>query len=192
MLTGYEIDQINRAKEEHKGQVVMLNKPLELGAMISEDDVFLQNVDQDLIGANHFYDKASVIGLTTTVALNEKTILSAAFFSTKTFYTPSENHGITTLKLNAEEALCWQLKAGESVELIYIDLNYKGLNLGEVTIKSIFNENLGKIESPSNTTYDQAYVSLNPMYVVIEAKTEVVKQIIEVRGNGRFEMIKVK
>lgn len=189
VLTGYEVNQINLAKQEEKVDVFVSSHALTSGSQIEEKDIVTIQVDKSLMSEHLITDKTALLGLTVKVDLPEKTLLNQAFFTERTHYEPSPEHAITTLKLNAEEAMCWRLEKGEQVSLIYVDLNFKDLILGEITIKGIFNENM--VERHDMDKGGISETGLLPSFVVIEGKTSVINNVIALRGNGRFELVKI-
>lgn len=186
VLTGYEVNQINLAKQDEKVDVFVTAHVLTAGTQIEEKDIDSIKMDKALMNEHMIIDKAAIIGMTIKLDLPEKTLLNQAFFTEKTHYEPSPEHAMTTLKLNAEEAMCWRLEKGERVSLMYIDLNFEGLLLGEIIVKGIFNENM--VERHDE---DKNETGLLPSYVVIEGKSTVINKVVELRGNGRFELVKI-
>ncbi len=186
VLTGYEVNQINHAKQEDKIDVFVTSHALTAGTMIEEKDIDSIKIDHSLMSEHLITDKSALIGMTIKVDLPEKTILNRAFFTERTQYEPSPENALTTLKLNAEEAMCWRIEKGEQVSLMYIDLNFEGLLLGEIIIKGVFYENMvERQDTGKNET------ALLPSFVVIEGKSSVIDKVVELRGNGRFEIVKI-
>ena len=189
VLTGYEVNQIHLAKQEDKVDVYVTARALTSGSQIEEKDVVSIKIDKVFMNEHLLTDKTELIGLTTKVDLPEKTLLNRALLTERTHYEPSPEHSMTTLKLNAEEAMCWRLEKGEQVSLIYVDLNYEGLLLGEIIIKGIFNENLIELHEISKN--DVFETGLLPAFVVIEGKSTLISKVVALRGNGRFELVKI-
>lgn len=186
VLTGYEVNQINHAKQEDKIDVFVTSHALTAGTLIEEKDIDSIKIDHSLMSEHLITDKSALIGMTIKVDLPEKTILNRAFFTERTQYEPSPENALTTLKLNAEEAMCWRIEKGEQVSLMYIDLNFEGLLLGEIIIKGVFYENMvERQDTGKNET------ALLPSFVVIEGKSSVIDKVVELRGNGRFEIVKI-
>lgn len=186
VLTGYEVNQINHAKQEDKIDVFVTSHALTAGTMIEEKDIDSIKIDHSLMSEHLITDKSALIGMTIKVDLPEKTILNRAFFTERTQYEPSPENALTTLKLNAEEAMCWRIEKGEQVSLMYIDLNFEGLLLGEIIIKGVFYENMVERQDPGKNE-----TALLPSFVVIEGKSSVIDKVVELRGNGRFEIVKI-
>lgn len=186
VLTGYEVNQINHAKQEDKIDVFVTSHALTAGTMIEEKDIDSIKIDHSLMSEHLISDKSALIGMTIKVDLPEKTILNRAFFTERTQYEPSPENALTTLKLNAEEAMCWRIEKGEQVSLMYIDLNFEGLLLGEIIIKGVFYENMVERQDPGKNE-----TALLPSFVVIEGKSSVIDKVVELRGNGRFEIVKI-
>lgn len=186
VLTGYEVNQINHAKQEDKIDVFVTSHALTAGTMIEEKDIDSIKIDHSLMSEHLITDKSALIGMTIKVDLPEKTILNRAFFTERTQYEPSPENALTTLKLNAEEAMCWRIEKGEQVSLMYIDLNFEGLLLGEIIIKGVFYENMVERQDPGKNE-----TALLPSFVIIEGKSSVIDKVVELRGNGRFEIVKI-
>lgn len=189
ILTGYEVNLINQAKQEKKIDVYVSSQTLSAGTQIEEDDIVSMQIDESLMSENLVTDKKALLGLTIKVDLPKKTLLNLSFFTERDHFEPSPEHSITTLKLNAEEAMCWRLEKGEQVSLIYVDLNFEGLILGEITIKGIFNENM--VECHDMNKNDIIETSILPSFVVIEGSSSVINKVVALRGNGRFELVKI-
>ena len=130
--------------------------------------------DQRINGS--FTEKESILGQTLIVNLPKNTVLSKDMLKEQSYHVPEKGHSITTIKLSPEASLCWQFRDGERVEVLSVNLEGKITELGEVMIKEVFDQNIEKIGVP--------------IYVVIEAKHQIIESIVSHRMAERLELIK--
>ncbi len=180
LITGFEIKQINVAQMDTRVPIVILKETLEVGSVLSTDNLEIINVDEALAVENTFYKVDDVVGKTLAIALTKGTILSTSMITEQTFFTPSKGHALTALKLSPESIMCWEVNNGEVVELVHVSLDGELRHIGKVVVKGYYDQEM---------VSDSNYTSL-PLFILVEGERHIIDEIIRSRDNGRIEVTK--
>lgn len=180
IITGLEINKINAAKDLKQTQIVILNRDLKAGEVITSSDLSVVKMPSDLTGDSNFYDKFEIEGNTLALDMPANTVLVKEMIIEHAFFVPESGNGITAIKLNPEEAMCWAVNTGESVIVHFVDLKGEVFEIGEVFVKGNFDQSLSQ-----NTNHTSV-----PVFLLIEGKYEIVQKIIASRNLGRIEIVK--
>lgn len=178
LLTYYEFNLINEQKISYVTKVVALRHDLPEGAEISDQDLQIVSIPNQIYNKNYFLDKNDVVGNTLAIELSESALVSRQTLLEKSYFIPTKGMAMTSIRLTPEEMLCWEVEIGERVSVLHVNQDGALKNLGEVTVKGIYDQNL-----------DQK--STVPAFLLIEARLVIVESIVSSRGNGRLEIIKV-
>lgn len=176
LLTVYQINQINLAKEDVWVSAILINSDLNVGTHLMDKHLSVGWVHKDQLIKGSFTEKESILGQTLIVNLPKNTVLSKDMLKEQSYHVPEKGHSITTIKLAPDASLCWQFIDGERVEVLSVNLEGKITVLGNVMIKEVFDQNIEKIGVP--------------VYVVVEAKHQIVERIVSHRMAERIELIK--
>lgn len=180
LITGFEINQIKAAHSDALIPVVVLKETLGVGAIITDENLEIMGIHEDLAVENTYTKASEVVGMTLAIGLPKGTILNKMLITEQTFFTPAKGHSITALKLNPEAIMCWEVTDGEVVELVHVSLEGQLSRIGKVTVKGF---------------YDQALTHRNnltsqPVFVLVEGDSHIIDDIIRFRDNGRIEVTK--
>lgn len=176
LLTGYQINQINVAKEDVWVTTLLLKSDVSVGTRLEEKHLTMGLIHKEQLIQGSFTDKSTVLGQTLIVSLPKNTVLTKAMIKEQSYHEPESGHSITTIKLTPDASLCWQFSDGEWVEVLSVNLEGKITSLGKVMIKETFDQNVEHTGVP--------------VFVIIEAKHAVVEKIISHRASERLELIK--
>lgn len=176
LLTGYQINQINSAKENVWVSAVHLKSDLSVGTRIEDKHLSMGMVHKDHLVKGSFIEKESILGQTLIVGLPKNTVLSKEMLKEQSYHVPEKGHSMTTIKLMPDASLCWQFLEGEWVQVLSVNLEGKITVLGKVMIKEVFDQNV-----------EQTGV---PVYVIVEASHQVIEKIVSHRASERLELIK--
>lgn len=176
LLTGYQINQINMAKEDVWVSVVILKADLEVGMRIEQSHLTMGLIHKDQMIKGTFNEKESIVGQTLIVNMPKNTVISKDMLKEQTYHAPEKGHSITTIKLTPDASLCWQFLDGEWVEVLSVNLEGMITTLGKVKIKEVFDQNVEQVGVP--------------VYVIVEGAHRVVEKIVSHRASERLEFIK--
>lgn len=180
LITGFEIKQINEAQMETHVPIVILKETLEVGSILSNENLEILNIDEALAAENTFCQIDEVEGKTLAITLTKGTILSSSMITEQTFFTPSKGHALTALKLSPEAVMCWEVMSGEEVELVHVSLEGQLGHIGKVVVKGYYDQ---EMVQKSNFT------SL-PIFILVEGERHIIDEVIRLRDNGRIEVTK--
>jgi len=180
LITGFEIKQIKEAQMDARVPLVVLSETLEVGTLLSDSNLEIISIDKALAVENTYHQMADILGKTLAIGLTKGTILSQNMITEQTFFTPAKGHSISAIKLNPEEILCWEVRHGEEVELVHVSLEGVFKRIGKVIVKG---------------NYDQEMMQKNnfstvPVYVLVEGESAIIETLIQLRHEGRIEVIK--
>lgn len=88
--------------------------------------------------------------------------------------TNQKKESLTSLRLNPEEALCWDMKIGEAVQVVFISKEGISTTFGEVHIRGIFEESMG-----------------DKSFVLVSGDKHTIMKIVRGRNIGRLELVKL-
>lgn len=177
LVTVIEVAQIKAARVDQHLPIVILKENAEIGRLLKTEDVEVKWVPSELVSASSFTNVTEVVGKTLSIGLPKQTILSGEMLDEENYFMPTMGNSITAIKFNPEEVMCWEVRSGEIVEIVHINLNGFLSKLGKVTVKGYYSQN----HSMDNET---------PIYLLVEGKPKIIEAIIKARGDGRLEAIK--
>ncbi len=176
-VTFYQIQIIRRETLQTFTEVVVLSHNMEAGELVQEKDLEMGRISSTWYSGDYCTSKSQVVGKTLVTDYGKFGILSNKLL-TETVgekqLTNPEN-AITTLKFLPEEALCWNLSKGDIVRVYHIDPLFEAIDMGQVTVKAVYDNNLK----------DDGM----PIYLLVESERDVIREIVRLREAGRFEVI---
>lgn len=178
IMTFYQIHIIKKQTLQSFNDVVILNKSIEAGTILKSSDLEMGKINTLWYSTDYYTRIEDVVGMYITTDFTKYSILSKQILaSTVDDQTVSEvNHAMTTLKFLPESALCFRLTKGDEVSLYQINQDDEVTDLGSVVIKAIYDNNLEDVGLP--------------VYLLIEADQQIIRDIIRFRESGRFEVIR--
>lgn len=180
IMTFYQIHIIKKQTLQTFRDVVILSKSVEAGKRLEASDLEMGKINTLWHSSDYYTRIEDVVGMNMLTDLSKYSILSKQILSETVDEqeVSSPDHAMTTLKVLPEEALCFRFDKGEEVLLYHIDPLYVEKDLGVVMIKAIYDNNLEDTGLP--------------VYLLIEANQEVIREIVRLRESGRFEIIRGK
>lgn len=164
--------------------ILVLEENIAKNDIIEKEDVKFQKILMGNFDDNYVTDMDEVVGKYYLSDQSENFPLDKNFVSDiNTLLSPKDGNLITALKLNPDEALCWQLSPDEEINVMYIDNEIEGKTriFSKIYVIDVLDSNL------SNESNDQ---SLLPLYIIIEGSEKNIKDIISWKDKGRFELYK--
>lgn len=180
LITFYQINKIKIETLQIFEQVVLINKNLKAGMVIKESDLEYGKINKLWHSTNYYTQKEALIGKTILIDYGKNGILSSQLVADtvdEKMLTDRKN-AMTALKLLPEEALCWSVAKGDYVNIFHIDSLYEINLMGNALIKAVYDGQL------DNQTI--------PAYILIEADSETILNIIKFRESGRFEIVRME
>ena len=182
LLTYAEVKHINEPEISYTTDVVALKHDLTEGVVIGEQDLQMVSIPKEIYNINYIQDKNEVIGNTLAIALTELTLINKDVLVEKSYFVPNRGNALTSLRLTPEEMLCWEIEVGEMVHVVHVSTDGVLTELGQVSIKGVYDENLNRNFSKKSNM---------PTFLLIEGNLSVIESIIASRSNGRLEVIKI-
>lgn len=176
ILTIVEINWIQNEKKIDMVPVVSLNKSIEAGSTIKKMDLIIKEIDKSLWSEGYANKLEDVVGKTALIGMESYSIVTKGSLKENAYGSPESGNAITTIKLAPEEALCWTLATGEPVNVVIVDSMLVLRDLGEVTVKGLYDNYLMDSDVP--------------VYVLVEGKRKTIENIVSNRESGQMELLK--
>ncbi len=182
LVTQYEINDIRKESLKETERIYVVNKDLTAGCTLEESDLEEAQVLSKWNSKDYYQTKESIIGQTLKIDVTQNMPLTSAMFIKQgdTLKSLKPHQAITTLKLMPEEALCWEVQPGETVNLYYIDDQTGVKSLGQVTINQVLDDYTKPVKDKQYTTY-----------LLIEGPKSTIEKVMGGRKTGRFELMKL-
>lgn len=182
LVTQYEINDIRKESLKETERIYVVNKDLTAGCTLEESDLEEAQVLSKWNSKDYYQSKESIIGQTLKIDVTQNMPLTSAMFIKQgdTLKSLKPHQAITTLKLMPEEALCWEVQPGETVNLYYIDDQTGVKSLGQVTINQVLDDYTKPVKDKQYTTY-----------LLIEGPKSTIEKVMGGRKTGRFELMKL-
>lgn len=177
LLTAFEIKQINEAQEDYLLPVVVLSGDMERGDVFEKENLRIEMVQRSLASSSTFDDINEVVGKTLSISLTNQTIVMSEMLDEKNYFMPGKGLAITAIKFSPEEVMCWEIKSGEVLKIVHVDIEGQLSAIGDVIVK-------GQYDQSQSNNQDL------PIYLLVEGKPAIIEAIIRARGNGRIEAVK--
>lgn len=176
ILTIMEINWIQKESKTDTVPVVSLTRSLEAGSTIQKNDVVIMEIDKSSWSEGYVSKLEDVTGKTLLIGLESHSIINNGSLKENAYGSPDSGNAITAIKLAPEEAICWSLSTGESVNVVLVDSTLVLKDLGEVTVKGLYDNYL--LDSDV------------PVYVLVEGKRKTIENIVSHRESGQMELLK--
>lgn len=181
LITIVEIKSIAKANQEDQIPVVVLKHPVEAGQILSDKDVYLKKTDYTLGQELYIQDVDQVVGLSLIASMPAGTLINKALLTEKAYLSPEVGNALSSIKLSPEEALCWEISEGESLELVHISEEQILSYIGATVVKGVYTQQLKMNDSQE----------LVPIYLLVEGDKKTIENLVRARGNGRIEVVKL-
>ncbi len=176
VLTVIEINWIQNEKKMDTVPVVSLARDIEAGSTIKRTDLVIKEIDKSLWSDGYASKLEDVSGKTILISMESHSIITSGSLKENAYGSPESGNAITTIKLAPEEALCWTLATGEYVNVVLVDSALVLRDLGEVTVKGLYDNYLMDSDVP--------------VYVLVEGKRKTIENIVSHREAGQMELLK--
>lgn len=176
ILTAVEINWIQNEKKMDTVPVVALTRSMEAGSTIKKTDLALKEIDKSLWSEGYTSKLDDALGKTALISMESHSVLTKASLKENAYGSPEKGNAITTIKLAPEEALCWTLSKGEPVNVVLVDSTLVLRDLGEVTVKGLYDNYLMDSDVP--------------VYVLVEGSRKTIENIVSHRESGQMELLK--
>lgn len=181
LITFIEISSIEKAHHIDQISVVMLKHAVEGGQILTEKDLMIKSVDQAIGNDQYTLSLDQVVGLSLIASMPSGTLINTALLSEKVYHRPEAGKAMTSIRLSPEEALCWEISVGETLELVHITEEQTLKYIGMAVVKGLYNQQL-----TVNDKQDHV-----PIYLLVEGSKKTVENLLSARGKGRIEVIKL-
>lgn len=176
ILTVMEINWIQNEKKMDAVPVVALTKSIEAGSTIKKTDLVIKEIDKSLWSEGYVDKLEDVVGKTLLIGMQGHSVVTKGSLKENAYTSPESGNAITTIKLAPEEALCWTLSTGEPVNVVLVDSMLVLRDLGEVTVKGLYDNYLMDSDVP--------------VYVLVEGSRKTIEKIVTHRESGQMELLK--
>ncbi len=176
ILTVMEINWIQNEKKMDTVPVVALTKSVEAGSTIKRTDLAIKEIDKSLWSEGYVSKLEDVAGKTLLVGMEGHSVVTKGSLKENAYASPESGNALTTIKLAPEEALCWTLSTGEPVNVVLVDSMLVLRDLGEVTVKGLYDNYLMDSDVP--------------VYVLVEGSRKTIENIVTHRESGQMELLK--
>jgi hypothetical protein len=176
VLTVIEVNWIQNEKKNDTQPVVTLTRSIEAGSTIKKSDLTVKEIDKTLWSDGYVSKPEDVTGKTVLIGMESHSIITSGSLKENAYGLPETGNAITAIKLAPEEALCWTLATGEPVNVVLVDSTLVLRDLGEVTVKGLYDNYLMDSDVP--------------VYVLVEGKRKTIENIVSHRESGQMELLK--
>lgn len=156
--------------------MVALTRSIEAGSTIQKTDLVIKEINKALWSEGYANNVEDVAGKTLLIGMESHSVVPKGSLKENAYGSPESGNAITSIKLAPEEALCWTLSIGEPVNVVLVDSMFVLKDLGEVTVKGLYDNYL--MDSDVS------------VYVLVEGSRKTIENIVSHRTNGQMELLK--